>query len=111
LPYSQHVFDSETEGDKNLDTPMILESLTEPRGPSGPRYLFIVSRNNPGLYEYLRRHFVDAREVEVMFDRRRGQRRRSRMAINPDRRSGDRRTRSEVDDRLRRESHVFLTLT
>jgi hypothetical protein len=104
---------------------MIQAERQEPRhldgGPSatpvkqapttGPRYLFIVSRMHPDLFEYLREHFVDAPEVQVILDRRNGQRRQSSMLVMPERRRADRRTRPEIDARLASESHVFLTLT
>jgi hypothetical protein len=56
------------------------------------RMLFIVARDDPGLYESLRREFADEPEVEVILDRRAGERR-----TGP---GDERRRRPEVDERL-----------
>jgi hypothetical protein len=81
-----------------------------PNQSTGPRYVFIVSRFDPALFEYLREHFADAAEVQVILDRRRAERRRHALTVTPERRRADRRTRPEIDRRLASESHVFLTL-
>src|SRR5215475_7185580 len=76
------------------------------------RYLFLVSRHEPRLYEYLLERFRDDGNVEVILDRRRGERRRRVPAPgeNHDRRRSDRRTRQEIDLELQVRSHVILTL-
>src|SRR2546425_12643091 len=55
------------------------------------RLLFVVSRAEPKRYEYLRTAFAGEEAMEIVFDRRVGQRRRSPMPYEGDRRRGDRR--------------------
>lgn len=75
------------------------------------RHLFLVSRHEARLYEYLLERFRDDGNVEVILDRRRGERRgRSDAQQQPERRRSDRRTRREVDLELRVRSHVILTI-
>ncbi len=76
------------------------------------RHLFVVSRHEARLYEYLLERFRDDGNVEVILDRRRGERRRqaSGGGQEPDRRRSDRRTRREIDLELQVRSHVILTL-
>jgi hypothetical protein len=74
------------------------------------RHLFLVSRQEARLYEYLLERFRDDGNVEVILDRRRGERRRRPQSQEPDRRRSDRRTRREVDLELQVRSHVILTL-
>ena len=73
-----------------------------------PRYLFIVARNNPAMFDYLRHHFADAPEVDVLLDRRMGERRQNTSPVREDRRRGERRARPEVDERLKVDSYAFL---
>lgn len=63
--------------------------------------LFIVSRDNPALYEVLRREFEGEPEVEVILDRRYGDRRRAATPVAIERRRGERRGHPEVEERLR----------
>jgi len=77
------------------------------------RHLFLVSRQDARLYEYLVERFRDDRNVEVILDRRQGERR--GRAHDPgqasdERRRGDRRTRRELDLELQIRSHVILTI-
>jgi hypothetical protein len=76
------------------------------------RHLFLVSRLDARLYEYLLERFRDDANVEVILDRRRGERRRrpSGQAPGANRRGSDRRTRREIDLELQVRSHVILTL-
>lgn len=74
------------------------------------RHLFLVSRHEARLYEYLLERFRDDANVEVILDRRRGERRRRSASQEPERRRSDRRTRREVDLELQVRSHVILTL-
>lgn len=53
-------------------------------------YLIIVARTQSGLYEHLKEAFSGDKKVEVILDRRQSQRRR-----------GDRRRRSDIDEQLR----------
>lgn len=57
----------------------------------GRRYLFIVSQGVTDLYEHVKRNFAGDREVEVLLDRRRGERRQRVEAYEPERRQADRR--------------------
>jgi len=74
------------------------------------RHLFLVSRHEARLYEYLLERFRDDGNVEVILDRRRGERRGRSVGQEPERRRSDRRTRREVDLELQLRSHVILTL-
>lgn len=74
------------------------------------RHLFLVSRHEARLHEYLLERFRDDGNVEVILDRRRGERRRRSQRPEPERRRSDRRTRREVDLELQVRSHVILTL-
>ena len=84
------------------------------------RFLLIVSRGNEALASYLEQHFKGDRTVEVMVDRRQGERRRSgrptakapptEEAAPPERRRNDRRGHPEVDNELRLTSFAIVTL-
>ena len=74
------------------------------------RHLFLVSRHEARLYEYLLERFHDDGNVEVILDRRRGERRHRPHGPDFDRRHSDRRSRREVDQELKIRSHVILTL-
>jgi hypothetical protein len=75
------------------------------------RELFIVARDRPDLYRYLSQTFADAENVEVVWDRRQGERRQnSQGSAPPDRRRRDRRTRQQVDEELRTVGYAFLTV-
>jgi hypothetical protein len=74
------------------------------------RHLFLVSRSDASLYEYLIERFIDDTNAEVILDRRRGERRREASFGGPERRRGDRRTRRDVDLELQSRSLVILTL-
>jgi len=65
-----------------------------------PRERFIVATEDQPLYEYLTREFAGRPDVEVIIDRRRGDRRRECLARTSERRAGDRRSRSRIDDDL-----------
>ncbi len=71
------------------------------------RCLFIVARDQPDLWHHLRRDFAEDEEVQVVLDRRRGERRRHMQLHEPDRRQGDRR-RATIDTDLRYRSFVIL---
>jgi hypothetical protein len=75
-----------------------------------PRELFIVARDRGDLYRYLSQTFADAETVEVIWDRRQGERRRAVHSVVPDRRRWERRTRTSVADDLRAVGYAFLAL-
>jgi hypothetical protein len=74
------------------------------------RHLFVVSRSEASLYQYLIERFIDDPNVEVILDRRRGERRRRASQDLPGRRRADRRTHPEVDLELLSRSLAILTL-
>ena len=74
------------------------------------RTLFIVSRQHPDLYAYLRERFATDTAVEVILDRRVIQRRQREAAREADRRIADRRARPEVEVELRTRSHAIITI-
>jgi hypothetical protein len=75
-----------------------------------PRELFIVARDRADLYRYLSQTFADAENVEVIWDRREGERRRISNGTVPERRRRDRRHRLNVDEDLRTVGYAFLAL-
>jgi hypothetical protein len=74
------------------------------------RTLFIVSRQHPDLYAYLRERFASDRGVEVVLDRRVAQRRRGEAPYPAERRQAERRGRPEVELELQTRSHAILTI-
>ena len=75
-----------------------------------PRELFIVARDRADLYRYLSQTFADAENVEVIWDRRDGERRRIANGTTPERRRQDRRQRLSVDEDIRAVGYAFLAL-
>jgi hypothetical protein len=67
----------------------------------GTRYLFIVSRRDRSLYQYAVRVFSRTPEIQVIYDRRQSERRRTSQTPPVDRRRGDRRVRAQVDADIR----------
>ncbi len=63
------------------------------------RWLIVVQREEEDLYAHLARRFRDVSFVEVMRDRRHGERRRSGGAADPEQRIGDRRRPPGVKER------------
>jgi CheY-like chemotaxis protein len=55
------------------------------------RYVLVVSRNHPDVFEYLSRKFAGDPEFQVILDRRKGERRRRAEPREPDRRRAERR--------------------
>ena len=74
------------------------------------REVFVVARDRPDLYRYLSQTFADAKNVEVIWDRRTQERRRAADAPPRNRRETDRRTHHAADDEIRRVGYVFLTV-
>ena len=66
-----------------------------------PRHLLIVARSEPMLYEYVKRTFAGEDTVEVILDRRLGERRRASASPAVERRRADRRSSLPIRDRLR----------
>jgi hypothetical protein len=53
--------------------------------------MLIVAREQPQVYDYLKQVFSAVEKVEVILDRRRGERRRRNEPHEPERRQGQRR--------------------
>ena len=69
-----------------------------------PRYLFIVSRQDPALFTLLKERFAGDENVEVILDRR-------AQAVPPDwHPPGERRTRPEVNEEIRARAYAVVTL-
>ncbi len=64
-------------------------------------FLFIVARNQPYRLDYLRQALSGEAEVQVILDRREGERRQRVQAAKAERRRADRRRLPENDDKLR----------
>lgn len=75
-----------------------------------PRELFIVARDRPDLYRYLSQTFADAENVQVIWDRRTGERRTRSRARIPERRVAERRRRAAVEHELRVVGYAFITI-
>jgi len=78
--------------------------------PMSTLILMVVSRDNPGLYDYAVREFADSEEIQVVLDRRTADRRRDSDdtgGIAVERRRSDRR-RYAVDHRLRTIGWAFV---
>lgn len=74
------------------------------------RELFIVARERSDLYRYLSQTFSDAESVEVIVDRRDGERRDLVIPVQIERRRRERRNHPTVDDDLRSVGYSFLVL-
>ena len=74
------------------------------------RELFIVSRDRPDLYRYLTQTFGGADKVEVIWDRRTGERRAGETGGVTGRRRAERRTRPTVEEDLKAVGYAFLVL-
>lgn len=74
------------------------------------RELFVVARDRADLYRYLSQTFADAENVEVIWDRRQGERRRISNGVSLERRRGERRIRISAEQDLRTVGYVFLAL-
>ncbi len=72
------------------------------------RRLFIVARGNPVLYEDLAQQFAHEKNVEIILDRRLGERRQRVQAHAFERRRAERRRQPGLDDELRSHGFVFI---
>ncbi len=72
------------------------------------RCLFIVARDQAGLWDHLRRDFAEDEEVQIILDRRRDERRRGVRAYDPERRRANRRRPRSIGNDLRYRSFVVL---
>lgn len=65
------------------------------------KQLLVVAQENPHIYEYLKRMFAGNETLEVVMDRRKGDRRGQGMSQLPERRRSSDRRRQEIDHQLR----------
>ena len=72
------------------------------------RYLLIVARNQPDLWRYLKDNFAGDEKVEVILDRRRGERRQRIQPHQPERRQTERRRQPGAKNDLRYGSLVIV---
>jgi hypothetical protein len=77
------------------------------------QHLFIVSRQQPGLFSYLAREFSGEPEVTVILDRRQGERRANGRSegAKMNRRHGDRRLKTDMLGQLATLGYAFVRLT
>src|SRR5262249_3519730 len=75
------------------------------------RYIFVVSAEHPGLYDYLLQRFADDPNAQVVLDRRRVERRRAEIPVTREHRQDDRRQRPDVSEELRRRSVAVVTIS
>jgi len=78
-----------------------------------PREIFIVARDRPDLYRYLSQTFADAQNVQVIWDRRGGDRRSAADAVagrSLERRHAERRQRASVDNELHTVGYAFISI-
>jgi hypothetical protein len=90
------------------DTPILTGVISKERGVTA-RHLIIVSRDHDFLYSYLLERFRDDQNVEVVLDRRKGERRQLSTSSGRERRSIDRRQHAEIEEELRSRSHAILS--
>jgi hypothetical protein len=69
-----------------------------------PRYLYVVSRRDPALFEFLKARFADDENVEVILDRR------ADPAPPGPAPPVERRVRAEVAEEIRVRSYAVITL-
>jgi hypothetical protein len=75
-----------------------------------PREIFVVARDRPDLYRYLSRTFADAENVQVIWDRRAGERRDGMAGRPVERRHLERRARAGVEHELRTVGYAFISI-
>ena len=73
------------------------------------RELFVVARDRPDLYQYFRDTFAEVPTVQVIVDRRLGDRRRAAFPVTTERRQGERRSRTAEAD-LATTGYAFISL-
>jgi hypothetical protein len=74
------------------------------------RYLYIVSLRQWALFDGLLERFSDDPKVQVILDRRRGNRRQAEASVALERRRVDRRQQLGVSKELRRRSVAVVTI-
>ena len=72
------------------------------------RYFFIVGQDQPDLRDYFTRWFSEVPEVEVVSDRRRGERRQGGQSRELERRRVDRRFNLGVNEEIRQTGFAIV---
>ena len=72
------------------------------------QYLFVVAQDKPDLCDYLRGWFSGIPTVEVVMDRRQGERRQRAEINKPGRRRGERRSQKEIDAEIRQTGFAIV---
>ncbi len=72
------------------------------------QYLFVVAQDKPELCHYLRGWFAGIPTVEVVMDRRQGERRQRGEVNEPGRRRADRRSQKEIDAEIRQTGFAIV---
>jgi len=75
------------------------------------RRLFLVAQHHEALYDWALQELSDNEQLQVIRDRRVGERRRRESAPASERRRGDRRLRPHVDAELASRGHAVVFLT
>lgn len=74
----------------------------------GSHHLFVISRQQPQLYGYVRENFALEPDVEIIIDRRVAGRRQLSQVPRVERRRRDRRSRPEVDEQIQSLGCAFV---
>ena len=72
------------------------------------QYLFVVAQDKPELCDYLKGWFSGIPTVQVVLDRRQGERRQRAVISEPRRRRGDRRSQKEIDTEIRQTGFAIV---
>ncbi|MEK7363729.1 MAG: hypothetical protein AAB016_07120 [candidate division NC10 bacterium] len=72
------------------------------------QYLFVVAQDKADLCDYLRGWFSEIPTVEVVMDRRQGERRQRAEINEPERRRGERRSQKEIDAEIRQTGFAIV---
>jgi hypothetical protein len=72
------------------------------------RSLVIVAREQRELWAALAHEFKSIEEIQVVLDRRKGERRKMVQPVSQDRRAGERRTVPRLEDDLRARQYVLV---
>jgi hypothetical protein len=83
-------------------------SVSPPSARDTVRSLIIVARDQQELWQALTREFKDIPEIQVLLDRRQGERRRVAQPVARDRRGVQRRNLPRLEDDLRARQYVLV---
>jgi hypothetical protein len=83
-------------------------SVSPPSAKDTVRSFIIVARDQQELWQALTREFKGIPEIQVLLDRRQGERRRVAQPVVQDRRGGQRRSLPHLEDDLRARQYVLV---